>query len=185
MPISRRHPLLPAVLLAMAASVPFPAPAVAGTIFRAVCGEVAGQRVDVDPTKETGIETWKRESYTDLPGEGAGVLGFVSDDTHADQIRVTWGKSDQLLPIVHRNEGQISVADIDEYGVWIYTLLFRAGKVLISRQTSDPRRGAVGAMLTADCAFTAGLRGVPSSMMKLKGDTGRCARAGQARAPAG
>lgn len=155
MPMSPGRPLLPAVLLAMAASVPFPAPAVAGTIFRAVCGEVAGQRVDVDPTKETGIETWKRESYADVPGEGAGVLAFLSDDTHPDQIRVTWGKSDQLLPIVHRNEGQISVADIDAYGVWIYTLLFRAGKVLISRQTSDPRRGAVGAMLTADCAFTA------------------------------
>ncbi len=80
---------------------------------------------------------------------------FVSDDTHPDKIRVTWGKSDHLLPIVQRNEGQISVADIDAYGVWIYTLLFRAGKVLISRQTSDPRVGAVGAMLTADCEFTA------------------------------
>ena len=159
MPMSRRRPLLPAVFLAMVASIPFPgaAPAVARTIFRAVCGEVAGQRVDVDPTGETGIETWKRESYADVPGEGAGVLGFVSDDTHPDQIRVTWGKSDQLLPIVHRNEGQISVADIDAYGVWIYTLLFRAGKVLISRQTSDPRLGAVGAMLAADCKFTADL----------------------------
>ncbi len=155
MPMSRRRPLLPAVLLAMAASNPFSGAAPAGTIFRAVCGEVAGQRVDVDPTKETGIETWKRESYADVPGEGAGVLGFVSDDTHPDQIRVTWGTSDQLLPIIHRKEGQISVADIDAYGVWIYTLLFRAGKVLISRQTSDPRFGAVGAMLTADCDFTA------------------------------
>ncbi len=157
MPMSRRGPFLPAVLLAMVASIPFSgaAPALAGTIFRAVCGEVAGQRVDVDPTKETGIETWKRESYADVPGEGAGVLGFVSDDTHPDQIRVIWGKSDQLLPIVHRNDGQISVADIDAYGVWIYTLLIRAGKVLISRQTSNPRFGAVGAMLTADCDFKA------------------------------
>ncbi len=157
MPMSRRRPLLPAVLLATVVPIPFPgaAPALAGTIFRAVCGEVTGQRVDLDPTKKTGIETWKRESYADVPGEGAGVLGFVSDDTYPDQIRVTWGKADQLLPIVHRNEGQISVAEIDAYGVWIYTLLFRADKVLISRQTSDPRLGAVGAMLTADCEFTA------------------------------
>ncbi len=157
MPMSRGRPFLPAVLLAMVASIPFPgaAPALAGSILRAVCGEVPGQRVDLDPTKKTGIETWKRESYADVPGEGAGVLGFVSDDTYPDQIRVTWGKSDQLLPIVHRNAGQISVAEIDAYGVWIYTLLFRAGKVLISRQTSDPRVGAVGAMLTADCEFAA------------------------------
>ncbi len=156
-PMSRGRPLLAAALLAMVAFLPFrgAAPGLAGTIFRAVCGEVAGRRVDVDPTGETGIETWKRESYADVPGEGAGALGFVSDDTHPDRIRVTWGTSDQLLPVVHRNEGQISVADIDAYGVWIYTLLFRAGKVLISRQTSNPRFGAVGAMLTADCEFTA------------------------------
>ncbi|MCZ6609715.1 MAG: hypothetical protein O7A66_06900 [Alphaproteobacteria bacterium] len=66
MPMSRGRPLLPAVLLAMAASIPVPgaAPALAGTIFR-------------------------------------------------------------------------------------------AGKVLISRQTSNPRFRAVGAMLTADCEFTA------------------------------
>ena len=147
----------PAVLLAMVASIALwgAAPARAEVIFRAVCGEVAGQRVDVDPTGKTGIETWKRESYADVGGEGSGALGFVSDDAHPDQIRVTWGKSDQLLPVVHRNEGQISVADIDAYGVWIYTLLFRAGKVLISRQTSNPRFGAVGALLTADCEFTA------------------------------
>ncbi len=95
MPMSRGRPLLPAVLLAMAASIPVPgaAPALAGTIFRAVCGEVAGQRVDVDPTGQSSIETWKRESYADVPGAGAGVLGFVSDDTHPDQIRVTWGNT--------------------------------------------------------------------------------------------
>ena len=76
----------PAVLLAMVASIPFwgAAPALADVIFRAVCGEVAGQRVDVDPTGNTGIETWKRESYADVGGEGAGVLGFVSDDAHPD-----------------------------------------------------------------------------------------------------
>ncbi|MFQ5619354.1 MAG: hypothetical protein ACE5FR_10305 [Rhodospirillales bacterium] len=157
MPASPRGPLLAAVLLAMVASIDLwgAAPARAGIIFRAVCGDVAGQRVDVDPTGESRIETWKRESYADVPGAGAGVLGFVSDDAHVDQIRVTWGKSDQLLPIVYRSDDQISVADIDAYGVWIYTLLFRAGKVLISRQTSDLRFGAVGAMLTADCEFTA------------------------------
>ncbi len=158
MPISGRRARRrsPAVLLAMVACIPFwsAAPARAEVIFRAVCGEVAGQRVDVDPTGKTGIETWKRESYAAVGGGGGtGALSFVSDDAHPDQMRVIWGKSDQLLPIVHRNEGQVSVADIDEYGVWIYTLFFRAGKVLISRQTNNPRFGAVGALLTADCEF--------------------------------
>ncbi len=87
MPVSpgRARPR-PAVLLAMVASIPLwaAAPALAEVIFRAVCGEVAGQRVDVDPTGNTGIETWKRESYADVGGEGAGVLGFVSDDAHPD-----------------------------------------------------------------------------------------------------
>jgi len=38
-------------------------------------------------------------------------------------------------------------------GVWIFSLFYRAGKVLVTRQTTNPGPGAVGALLTADCEF--------------------------------
>jgi hypothetical protein len=130
-------------------------PARAEVVFRAVCSDVTGHRVDMDPTGTTHAETWKAENYGPAAMDGGtGVLGFVSDDAHPDTIRVTWGKSDQRLPIVYKNEGQISLAETDANGIWIYTLYFRADKVLISRQTNEPRFGAVGSLLTADCVFT-------------------------------
>ncbi len=131
------------------------APARADVIFHAVCGDVTGHRVDMDPTGTTHAETWKAENYGPAAMEGGtGVLGFVADDSHPDTIRVTWGKSDKHLPIVYKNESQISLAETDDNGIWIYTPYFRADKVLISRQTSEPRFGAVGSLLTADCTFT-------------------------------
>ena len=42
-------------------------------------------------------------------------------------------------------------ADVDEFGVWIFSLYYRASKVIVTRQTTNP--GAVGALLTADCEF--------------------------------
>ncbi|PPR59133.1 MAG: hypothetical protein CFH04_02060, partial [Alphaproteobacteria bacterium MarineAlpha3_Bin3] len=56
-----------------------------------------------------------------------------------------------LLPIVFKSETQISVADVDEFGVWIFSLYYRAGKVIVTRQTTNP--SAVGGLLTADCEF--------------------------------
>ena len=52
-----------------------------------------------------------------------------------------------------KSETQISVADVDDFGVWIFSLYFRAGKVIVTRQTTNPGPGAVGALLTADCEF--------------------------------
>ena len=80
----------------------------------------------------------------------AEVLSASTDTGH---IRVKWTSDEQLLPIVFKSETQISVADVDEFGVWIFSLYYRAGKVIVTRQTTNPGPGAVGALLTADCEF--------------------------------
>ncbi len=132
----------------------FPLPAAAKVVFRAECGDLTGQRVDMDPNGKHTREDWKREAYrSGPPPEGQGTLKFLSDDTDSDRIRVEWSSQDKLLPVVFKSDTQISLADVDDFGVWIYTLYYRTGKVLVTRQTTNPGPGAIVAMLTGDCDF--------------------------------
>lgn len=106
------------------------------------------------PERHSNIEKWTPELYpAGPPPNGTGTLTFVSDSTDTGHIRVKWTSDEQLLPIVFKSDHQISVADVDEFGVWIFSLYFRAGKVIVTRQTTNPGPGAVGALLTADCEF--------------------------------
>ncbi len=129
-------------------------PAVADVLFRATCGSLKGHRVNMDPDGKSNIEKWIPELYPAGPSpKGTGTLTFLSDSTDTGHIRVKWTSDEQMLPIVFKNETQISVADVDEFGVWIFSLYYRAGKVIVTRQTTNPGPGAVGALLTADCEF--------------------------------
>jgi hypothetical protein len=131
-----------------------PAPAGAKTIFHAVCGDLKGQRVDIDPGGFSNLNRWQSELYRGgPPPEGQGTLEFVSEDTERDHVIIKWSGPARALPIVFRSDAQISLADVDEAGVWIYTLLYRAGKVLISRQTTTGGPGTVGALLVGNCKF--------------------------------
>ena len=106
------------------------------------------------PERKSNIEKWTPELYpAGPPPNGTGTLTFLSDSTDTGHIRVKWTSDEQLLPIVFKSETQISVADVDEFGVWIFSLYYRAGKVIVTRQTTNPGPGAVGALLTADCEF--------------------------------
>jgi hypothetical protein len=131
-----------------------PFPAAAKVVFRAECGDLTGQRVDMDPNGKHTREDWKPETYrAGPPPEGQGTLKFLSDDTDTSRIRVQWTSEERLLPVVFKSDTQISIADVDDFGVWIYTLYYRAGKVLVTRQTTNPGPGAIGALLTGDCEF--------------------------------
>ena len=129
-----------------------PSPAGADVVFHATCGSLKGHRVNMDPNGKSNIEKWTPELYpAGPPPNGTGTLTFLSDSTDTGHIRVKWTSDEQLLPIVFKSETQISVADVDEFGVWIFSRYYRAGKVIVTRQTTNP--GAVGALLTADCEF--------------------------------
>ena len=131
-----------------------PSPAGADVVFRATCSSLKGHRVNMDPNGKSNIEKWTPELYSaGPPPNGTGTLTFLSDSTDTGHIRVKWTSDEQLLPIVFKSETQISVADVDEFGVWIFSLYYRAGKVIVTRQTTNPGPGAVGAVLTADCEF--------------------------------
>lgn len=125
-------------------------------VFRAVCGDLSGHRVDMSPTDPMGRARWRAELYrAGSPPQGQGTLELLSDDGHPDSIRVSWGETGRLLPVVYKSESQVSVADVDEFGVWIYSLYFRAGKIVVSRQTVGPLTGAVGALVQGDCDLRA------------------------------
>ena len=143
-----------AIAAAVSAFAWTPSPAQADVVFRATCGSLKGHRVNMDPNGKSNIEKWTPEFYpAGPPPNGTGTLGFLSDSTDTGHIRVKWTSDEQLLPIVFKSETQISVADVDEFGVWIFSLYYRAGKVIVTRQTTNPGPGAVGALLTADCEF--------------------------------
>ncbi len=126
----------------------------ADVVFRATCGSLKGHRVNMDPNGQSNIEKWIPELYpAGPPPNGTGTLTFLSDSSDTGHIRVKWTSDEQLLPIVFKSETQISVADVDDFGVWIFSLYFRAGKVIVTRQTANPGAGAVGTLLTADCEF--------------------------------
>ena len=112
-----------------------PSPAGADVVFRATCGSLKGHRVNMDPNGKSNIQKWTPELYS----------------TDTDHIRVKWTSDEQLLPIVFKSETQISVPDVDEFRVRILSLYYRADKVIVTRQTTNP--GAVGALLTADYEF--------------------------------
>lgn len=134
--------------------VPAP-PAKADMVFRATCGSLKGHRVDMDPVGKTKREDWKLEYYrSGPPPEGQGTLEFVSDDTDNGHIRIKWSNREQALPIVFKSDTQISIADVDDHGVWLFTLFYQAGKVMVTRQTTNPGPGAIGALLVGDCQFT-------------------------------
>jgi len=145
-----------ALLAALAAAIAVAAPgaAQARTVFHAVCGNLQGQRVDLDPDGGNKLERWRPEFYrAGPPPDGQGTLEFISEDDERDHITIKWGGPPRSLPIVYRSNGQISIADVDESGVWIFTLLYRAGKVMVTRQTTIGGPGTTGALLTADCEF--------------------------------
>ncbi len=144
------------VILAAALVVASPAsPAKADVVFRAECGSLKGHRVDMDPDDQSKRENWKLEYYkSGPPPKGQGTLTFVSDDSDTDHVRVNWSNQEQALPIVFKSDTQITVADVDDFGVWLFTLYYRAGKVMVTRQTTNPGPGAVGALLTGDCDYT-------------------------------
>lgn len=127
-------------------------------VFRATCGDLTGHRVDMDPTDPSEQEQWRTEVYrASPPPEGHGTLELLSDEAHTDSIRVAWGSGGgRFLPIAYKSKGQISIADVDPYGVWIITLFFQAEKVVISRQTIGPYAGAVGAIVQGSCELQAG-----------------------------
>ena len=62
--------------------------------------------------------------------------------------------SETLLPVVFKSDTQITVADVDEFGVWLFSLYYRSGKVIVTRQTTNPGPGAIGALLVGKCEFT-------------------------------
>ncbi len=119
-------------------------------IFRAVCSDLRGHRVNMNPADPGGSERWHIEFYRSGPAP-QNSLELLSDDAHLDSIRMTWGRDQRFLPIVYRSDSQISVADVDEVGVWIFTLFFQTDKVLVSRQTATRATGAVGALVVGSC----------------------------------
>ncbi len=146
--------IIAAAVSAFAWTSSAPTPVVADVVFRATCGSLKGHRVNMDPNGKSNIEKWTPELYPAGPSpKGTGTLTFLSDSTDTGHLRVKWTSDEQLLTIVFKSETQISVADVDDFGVWIFSLYFRAGKVIVTRQTTNPGPGAVGALLTADCEF--------------------------------
>ena len=124
----------------------------AKTVFHATCGDLRGQRVDMDPDGRTEKEDWKYEFYKKgPPPDGQGTLEFIAEEEGADHLIMKWSGPARALPIVYRSDSQISAADVDEFGIWIFTLYYRPGKVLVTRQTTNP--GAIGAILVGNCAF--------------------------------
>ena len=98
-----------------------PSPAGADVVFHATCGSLKGHRVNMDPNGKSNIEKWTPELYpAGPPPNGTGTLSFLSDSTDTGHIRVKWTSDEHLLPIVFKSETQISVADVDEFGVWIF-----------------------------------------------------------------
>ncbi|MBI1985322.1 MAG: hypothetical protein HYS64_01310 [Rhodospirillales bacterium] len=129
-------------------------PATAKTVFHAVCGSLQGQRVEMDPDGANRRETWRPDFYrAGPPPDGQGTLEFISEDSDRDHVGIKWGGPARALPIVYRSDSQISLADVDDSGVWIFTLFYRAGKVLVTRQTTTSGPGSVGALLTGECQF--------------------------------
>ena len=130
-------------------------PAKADVVFRATCGDLKGSRVDMDPENGSKPDKWKSEHYpAGPPPEGTGALKFVSDDTDTGHVRMSWtANSETLLPVVFKSDTQITVADVDDFGVWLFTLYYRAGKVIVTRQTTNPGPGAIGALLVGECKF--------------------------------
>ncbi len=140
--------------LTLGLALTWPSPAAAAIVFRAECGDLTGQRVDMDANGKHKREDWKPEFYrAGPPPLGQGTLKFISEDADANHVRVKWTSEERLLPVVFKSDTQISIADVDDFGVWIYTLYYRAGKVLVTRQTTNPGPGAIGALLTGDCEF--------------------------------
>lgn len=147
-------------ILAAAVASPLllsPAPAGAKTVFHAVCGNLRGQRVDMDPDGGSKKEDWKYEFYkSGPPPEGVGTLEFVAEDTDTDHIIIKWTRHEaRAVPVAFRSHNQISLADVDEFGIWIFTLYPRAGKVMVTRQTANVGPGAIGALLVGNCDFEA------------------------------
>jgi len=139
--------LLPVFLLASS-------PATAKTLFHATCGDLRGQRVDMAADGRTKKEDWKYEFYkAGPPPNGQGTLEFVAEDADSDRVVMKWSANARALPIVFKSDFQISLADVDEFGVWLFTLYYRAGKVVVTRQTTNPGPGAIGAILVGDCRF--------------------------------
>ena len=130
-------------------------PVKADVVFRAECGSLKGHRVDMDPWGKKKDEDWKLEYYNSgPPPEGTGTLTFVSDDADHSHVTMKWSNQEQLLPIVFKSDTQITVADVDDFGVWLFTLYYRAGKVMVTRQTTNPGPGAIGVLMTGDCDYT-------------------------------
>jgi len=58
------------------------------------------------------------------------------------------------LPVVFKSATQITVADVDRIGVWLFSLFPQTGKVIVTRQTTDPGPGTIGALLVGKCEFS-------------------------------
>ncbi len=150
----KKLPFLTVALACILAFGPAP-PAKADVVFRATCGDLKGHRVDMDPAGKSKREDWKLEYYkSGPPPDGTGTLTFVSDDSDNGHIRVKWTSDEQALPIVFKSDTQITVADVDDFGVWLFTLYYPACKVMVTRQTTNPGPGAIGALLVGDCKVT-------------------------------
>lgn len=149
-----RSALFIVAALGLTAALTLPGPAAAKTVFHAVCGNLQGHRVDLDPDGVNRRERWKPEFYrAGPPPDGQGTLEFISEDSERDHVIIKWSGPPRALPIVYKSDSQISLADVDDSGVWIFTLLYRAGKVMVTRQTTTGGPGSVGALLIADCEF--------------------------------
>ncbi len=133
-----------------------PVPADAKIVFSATCGDLKGHRVDMDPEDGSKPDKWKSELYpAGPPPEGTGMLKFQSDDTDTGHIRMSWtANTESLLPVVFKSDTQITVADVDEFGVWLFSLYYRTGKVIVTRQTTNPGPGAIGALVVGHCEFS-------------------------------
>ncbi len=131
-------------------------PAEAKVVFRAVCGDINGMRVDMDHKDGSKPDQWKDERYpAGAPPKGTGTLKFVSDDTDTSHLRMSWTANEEtLLPVVFKSDTQITVADVDKIGVWLFSLFPRTGKVIVTRQTTDPGPGTIGALLAGKCEFS-------------------------------
>ena len=133
-----------------------PLPADAKVVFSAECGHLKGMRVDMDPRDASKPYHWKDEHYpAGNPPEGTGTLKFVSDDTDTSHLRMSWtANTESLLPVVFKSDTQITVADVDEFGVWLFSLYYLTGKVIVTRQTTNPGPGAIGALVVGHCEFS-------------------------------
>lgn len=134
----------------------FPITADAKVIFSAVCGDLRGMRVDMDPEDGAKPDKWKDELYpAGAPPKGTGTLKFVSDDTDNGLVRMSWSaNTEALLPVVFKSDTQITLADVDETGVWLFSLYPRTDRVIVTRQTADSGPGIIGAVLVAKCEFS-------------------------------